>query len=397
MVVVIPCYFEPDIISTLQSLTRCDPVSGSVEIIVVVNQSTSAPPEVRKHNDHTIRHINQWINSQTSELSFYVLHQILPERHAGVGLARKIGMDQAFGRFSTLNKDGIIICLDADCTCAGNYLQAILEHFEIHRQTPGCSIYYEHPLEGSLPLEQYRTITAYELHLRYYTHALRYCRLPCAFQTVGSAMAVSASAYQKQGGMNKRKAGEDFYFLQKIIKLGGFTELNTTAVYPSARLSDRVPFGTGKAMIRHTEPGNSQFLTYHPNTFVDLKSFTEHLPGLYRASDPEIVKSWRTFPPAIRGFITLDAFSKQILEFNRKTSSPKTFEKRLFQWFDGLQAFKFANYTRKYHYPEVGVAEASGWLLKKTYGIESAGNDEKILLMQYRALDSRQKMRTIED
>ena len=80
-----------------------------------------------------------------------------------------------------------------------------------------------------------RKIAAYELHLRYYTHGLRFSNLPYSFQTVGSAMAVRCSAYQKQGGMNKRKAGEDFYFIQKIIALGGYSELNSTTVFPVSK------------------------------------------------------------------------------------------------------------------------------------------------------------------
>ena len=57
-----------------------------------------------------------------------------------------------------------------------------------------------------------------------------------------------AWAYVKQGGMNRRQAGEDFYFLQKISWLGPMTELANVIVHPSPRLSDRVPFGTGRAV-----------------------------------------------------------------------------------------------------------------------------------------------------
>ena len=89
-------------------------------------------------------------------------------------------------------------------------------------------------------------------------HAL----FPFAFHTIGSSMAVRASSYMRQGGMNKRKAGEDFYFQQKIIPLCGFTECNSTVVYPSPRPSYRVPFGTGRAMLGYLQ--NGEVLTWVP-------------------------------------------------------------------------------------------------------------------------------------
>ncbi|MEZ4848575.1 MAG: hypothetical protein R3B93_08135 [Bacteroidia bacterium] len=69
-----------------------------------------------------------------------------------------------------------------------------------------------------------------------------------AFHCVGSSMAVRSIAYQKRGGMNRRKAGEDFYFLQKFIAEGTLAELSTTKVIPSPRASEKVPFGTGRAI-----------------------------------------------------------------------------------------------------------------------------------------------------
>src|SRR4029434_9989987 len=96
--------------------------------------------------------------------------------------------------------------------------------------------------------EIYKAIAAYELHLRYYLQALRTAGFPHGYHTIGSSMAVRARTYMEQGGMNRRQAGEDFYFLHKLIPLGGFTELNSTTVYPLPRPSNRVPFGTGRAV-----------------------------------------------------------------------------------------------------------------------------------------------------
>jgi hypothetical protein len=61
--------------------------------------------------------------------------------------------------------------------------------------------------------------------------------------------------------MNRRMAGEDFYFIQKLLPAGGFFNLNQTTVYPSPRSSARVPFGTGVTIQRLTEGKNETLLT----------------------------------------------------------------------------------------------------------------------------------------
>ena len=107
---------------------------------------------------------------------------------------------------------------------------------------------------------------AYELHLRYLNLFSRFTGFPYAYHTIGSCFGVRAETYASQGGMNKRKAGEDFYFLHKIIPLGEFREINNTCVIPSPRESDRVPFGTGAAIgkylfrgIRHPDLCSGMF------------------------------------------------------------------------------------------------------------------------------------------
>jgi hypothetical protein len=386
IVVVIPCYCEPDLIITLQSLNACLNISSKIEVLIIVNQSDLDTNQVRQQNQETCNRANHWIRSQTSGISFHIFNQTLPVKHAGVGLARKIGMDEAVRRFARLNKDGIIACLDADCTVKPNYFQALLRHFKNDPKTPGCSIYFEHALEGPLPMPVYQAIADYELHLRYYIHGLKFSGLPSAFQTVGSSMAVRSSAYQKQGGMNKRKAGEDFYFLQKIIKLGGFTELNDTTVFPSSRMSTRVPFGTGKAIADSLQTSGRSQLTYHPKTFEELKKLISLFMNSFQGIRQED-SIWNSIPAGFQAYITKNQIIKKLQELNSNTSSPTAFKKRLFQWCDGFFAFKFANYLRENHYPPIPVTEAASWLLKEAYEVEAADNEIRELLMKYRNLD----------
>ena len=53
MAIVIPCYKEEDIISTLQSLRECESPECAVEVIVVINDSEDDEKEIKSFNDKT--------------------------------------------------------------------------------------------------------------------------------------------------------------------------------------------------------------------------------------------------------------------------------------------------------------------------------------------------------
>ncbi len=46
--------------------------------------------------------------------------------------------------------------------------------------------------------------------------SIEVCGVSHAYHTIGSSMAVRCSAYAKIGGMNRRKAGEDFIFYTNL-------------------------------------------------------------------------------------------------------------------------------------------------------------------------------------
>jgi cellulose synthase/poly-beta-1,6-N-acetylglucosamine synthase-like glycosyltransferase len=246
MVVVIPCYDETALIRSLESLKDCDASNCFTEVIVVVNDGERTSDEIKAQNLVTFETATTWAKENiTIHLQFHIIYKTnLPKKIAGVGTARKIGMDEAVRRLESVGKsEGAIVCFDADSLCEKNYLQAIEEHFIQNPKTQSCGIHFEHPLEGDeYEPEIYDAITKYELHLRYYIHAQKFAGFPLAFQTIGSSMAVRCNAYQQQSGMNKRKAGEDFYFLHKFTILNAHTGLKKTKTIPSPRRSNRVPF-----------------------------------------------------------------------------------------------------------------------------------------------------------
>lgn len=382
VVVVIPCCNESELIMSLQSIFNCELPKCGVEVIVVFNASESADDSILNQNKISFNEGSDWIlKNKKDGIKFYLLNEnTLPKKHAGVGLARKIGMDEAVRRFELVkNHKGVIVCFDADSQCAENYLVEIERHFVNYPKTPACSIHFEHPIDGGgFSEEIYSGIVQYELHLRYYKNGLDYAGLPYAFHTIGSSMAVRSGAYQKQNGMNKRKAGEDFYFLQKLIPLGGFTEIRTTKVIPSPRVSDRVPFGTGRAMQEWLLNDEDEMLSYNPKSFIDLKAFVELVPQLYNSN--EIL-----FPNSIKQYMVEIDFQDNFMNIKGNSTSETHFVKLFFNWFNAFKVLKLMHYLRDNFYPDVIVFEGANALLE--FLNEERGQSVKELLVKYRSMD----------
>ncbi|MEL6863461.1 MAG: glycosyltransferase family 2 protein [Bacteroidota bacterium] len=392
LVVVIPAFDEPHLQKSLEALLRCDlPEGVAVEIIVVINDAQSSPIDLKDRQQQQQMVLSHWAESiNVAKRQFFLLHlSNLADKQAGVGLARKIGMDEAVRRLEAVeNPEGVIACFDADTNCDPNYLQEVHRLFSTHLKAQACSIYYEHPLSGTdYPPAIYEAITAYELHLRYFLQAKRLAGFPYAYETIGSAMAVRCKAYQQQGGMNRRKAGEDFYFLNKFTQLGHFHELTTTRILPSPRSSHRVPFGTGRAIGAILS--GTQWTTYALQSFLDLQTFFQQIPSLYDLS-PDHLNTWiKTLPQAIATFLQSLPFEEKCAEIRQNTSSSARFEQRFYRWFDAFMLMKYVHFARDHFYPDVACRVAAIELLERAYGVRLPKADEKELLLQFRELDRR--------
>lgn len=384
LVVVIPAYDEPHLIKSLNTLRACWQAEVGVEVIVVLNHSEAATAAVKARQEAYYKEAAAWAKKQQQGwLRFHILYcPDLPAKHAGVGLARKIGMDEACRRLETVGcPDGLIVGFDADSNCLPNYLQAIAGYFRAHPSIQAAGIHFEHPLHGAaFPEANYQAITAYELHLRYFINAQAWVGLPYAYQTIGSSMAVRCRAYQEQGGMNRRKAGEDFYFLHKFTALGYFGQINSTTVIPSPRASHRVPFGTGRAVSQLLE-NNLTAETYAPESFVQLLPFIRQLNKCYRA-DYEV-----EIHPALEHFLQTVDWQNKVAEIRQHTADLGAFRKRFFRWFDAFLLMKYVHFMRDHYYPNVPVEKAAAWLTDVSGYNKGVGASSRDLLLLWRHID----------
>lgn len=371
MVIVIPSRIESSLIDSLQSVLDADLPEKPYEVIVVFNHPLGESSDNKAENERLFNECSKWIDQREIKNIHLIKAFDLPDKHAGVGLARKVGMDEALWRFGS-NERGIIVALDADCKVNKNYLRAIEKAFALAPDCNAASIYFQHSTIG-LKEPLLSGIVNYELHLRYYNQLLKYSGHPYAYHTVGSSMAVRASAYYKQGGMNKRKAGEDFYFLQKLIQLGNFIEIKDAIVYPSARISDRVPFGTGRAMGEWVDGNKIEFESYHPEVAEDLK----HLFKLIKKEEPPLFSE---LTESIGMFFGESVWEAKMKEIEENTSTKEAFILRFFQWFNLFMCFKFVHFYRDNFKANIPVSQAASTLLKKL-NVELNGNETNLELL----------------
>ncbi len=390
--VVIPSYNELHLGNSLSSLSKCSRPECAVEVIVVINYPEQSPDEVLQNGYQCVELVKDF-DLQLSNLKFrfFAIEAFnLPRKHAGVGLARKIGMDEAAWRLlGSDNPYKIIACFDADATCSENYLIELEKLWLRNPETEACSIHYEHPVDGNEFDEiVYSGIAQYELHLRYYVEAGRYVGHPFSQHTIGSSMACSADAYTRYGGMNRFKAGEDFYFLQKIIPHGKFRELNSCYIYPSPRPSYRVPFGTGRAMTKFVERAEDTYHTYNLDSWISLKLFIEKIDELHHASLQQIESYLNKQNESLKDFLSINNFVDAITEVNANTSSLPSFRKRFFQWFDAFMLLKYMNFANETYYNRKSV-QGEALKLAKLIGIPFPESDTKGLLYGFREWQKR--------
>ncbi len=348
--IVVPAYNE-ELSLLLNSLASC-PLQNAqaVELIIVLNYPEDAPASVRD------KHQQQWEQGRRELKNGLKVHWLpafeLPRKKAGVGLARKIGMDESLRRFGEIDYNGLIVCLDADCSVSENYLESLLEAEK--QGVNGLSIYYEHPLELEDSVHK-QAIVNYEIFLRYYAHALNKANYPFPFQTVGSSMAARAKAYIKAGGMNKRKAGEDFYFLHQIFPQGLFRTWTHCTVYPSPRLSERVPFGTGKAMLASLGGEKDYSQLYNPELFRQLGNWLSKPEFIYHHQQ-------RLWPPYVRHFLEVENYGPELKDLIERSKNRVQFERNFFFWFNGFKVLKYLHANQRQAPDVKNIKACSDWL-----------------------------------
>jgi hypothetical protein len=265
----------------------------------------------------------------------------------GVGLARRIGSDIAFALHEAGRlRSPWLSSTDADAELPLDYFQALSA---IEPATPNgsrrvaLSLPFWHVESGDAAID--RATAEYEISLRYYTLGLASVGSPYCHESLGSSLSVLSDAYAEVRGFPRRDAAEDFYLLDKLAKIGSVHRPPMAPIRIWSRVSDRVPFGTGRR-VRDLIEGE-QLTLYDPRCF-ELLGIA--LWGMRRAA---ATRNEETLLATLRAKLdvgTVGAVSTALEELHAfealrdisdASPDPRVRERRLFTWFDALRTLRF--------------------------------------------------------
>lgn len=408
--IVVPAISEfENIKRLLNSLIKNDRASLEKSIVIfVVNNSVTADDEIRRNNKITIEFLRQIIHRKSNDqLSKEILESGLRiglidassegkefgEKLSGVGTARKVGMDLSLTCFDySIQNKKIIISLDADCIVDKNYLLEIISSFEA-KNISAANVEFEHNLSESGIHKS--GIISYEIFLRHYVAGLLFSKSAFAFHTVGSTVVCDYEAYINAGGMNKKNAAEDFYFLEKIAKQHKIDRIFTTKVQPSSRESWRVPFGTGRTMMELSD-NKKEIRVYDPDIYLILKSWLELFYSDLSMNIELLLAKVKRIHPELLNFLIGRKFKQdwsKILE-NSKSVRQLDYQRKI--WFDAFETLKLTHYLRDKAFPMMDLFSGTKKFFQiASYtpkfdleiGINNSDNDLLLLLNEMRKLE----------
>lgn len=345
----IPVFREQEWLpQTLESLNQQSDLNFDVWICVNQPDYYWGNPEFAQattENLATLAWLTENANTFKYEIHFFdAVHspQAPPKKFCGVGWARRYLFDRI-----TTSRSGYCISLDADTILDSNYVNAVRNCFHVHPNAIALAAPYYHPL----PQNQRRALhlLRYEIYLRYYQLSLWRIGSPYAFLPLGSAMCFTSEAYRRIGGIPRRNAGEDFYFLQQLRKVGPVARWINSTVKPASRFSDRVPFGTGLLLNEsNLTLQEARFPFYDQISFNKIRDTYRLFRPLYQQALELPMKHF--INARMRG---MTAFDKMRANYKK----PDRFLKACHEKLDALRILQFLRFDRQVHGPQASLAE----------------------------------------
>lgn len=329
-------------------------------LLVVVVNSPESQTAWQKNNAEFIQNLQDKATQivQLSENCSYMQSTgfndvLLVDRNApnrqinskqGVGLARKIACDIILQLFYTgLIKSPWIFSTDADVILPKDYFSCM---DGINNQYSAVVLDFIHITEDDyLSHLQY----CYDFKLRYYLAGVQYARLGYSYIPLGSTLIINALCYAQVRGFPKRNAGEDFYLLNKLAKMRpvNYQPDCLPVVRIKSRFSDRVPFGTGPALLALSRLQEGQsYRYYHPKCFVLLKQWQVYLLACW---SEDCLKIQAPENPELRALYNYWKFKRVVSQCQSQVTSSKRWSQFVHQWFDAFKVLKTVHYFDKYY------------------------------------------------
>ncbi|MDR0763223.1 MAG: glycosyltransferase, partial [Bacteroidales bacterium] len=236
--------------------------------------------------------------------------------------------------------DDIMFWMDADTVYPDNYIEEVLKIFEQDSKILALTAPYYHLTDG---FERHQQIAAlrYEIYMRAYLINLYRSKHPYAFTAIGSGIVSTVKAYRKAGGLTPVKSGEDFYFIQKLFKIGKVDAWCNTVCNPSIRASGRVFFGTGPAISKGLVNDWKSYPIYPFSLFEDICSIYKGFDRLWQQSAAVITNASATVAARAKPIICEDITEYDIAKFQANASTKEQFVKFCTEKFDALRTLQY--------------------------------------------------------
>jgi hypothetical protein len=286
-------------------------------------------------------------------------------------------------------EEGILISFDADSTVTANYFTAIEKEFRKNNSFNFVTVNFCHAVDDpALTPSLQEGIIRYELYLRYLRNAMQWSGYPHAIHTVGSSFAVRATAYVKQGGMNRRQAGEDFHFLHKMVLLGNYGQIGEATVSPSSRISHRVPFGTGAALKRWEAGDQELKTTYSLELFRTLQPLMSDPLFFFNCDEQNWNAGMDHFDPRLQHYIAVSKTTERLKELKKNCGDAKSYTRRFYHELSAFWIIQYLNQNEE-SIGGKGNLEAEATKLLLAQGIEIPRvTSPRELLGIYRGIDN---------
>ena len=266
--IIIPCYDEYNyIFETLKSINNqpADYLKNTL-VIIVINNSDTDTHKVKNNNKLTYYSlIEKKYSYEFILIDCFSKKNMFNNKIAGVGAARKTGMDYAL-QFA--QSESLLCSLDADTIVSRDYLSTIDNVFKKY-QINSATVNFEHQSTEDVIINE--GIKKYEKVLKEVAQEIKKSGSPYGYVSLGSTIVCNAKAYVACGGMSKKKATEDFYFLQSLAKYSSIFIIDKVLVFPSSRDTQRVYLGTGFRMQEYKLYKEFNNLNFSSKSFKYLK------------------------------------------------------------------------------------------------------------------------------
>lgn len=371
-VVVIPALAEYDhLFETLDALgTSSMAARAKTLVICVINNADAsiANPEDKENNRKTLTALQQsterghyaplmvaWIDACSEGCA-------LPPGE-GVGLSRKIGLDHGLHLLARTNRlASPLINLDADAPPAPGFLDAVIAHYENGPAWAGYAAYLHRLPEEK---EAREAVISHEIYMRYHEMSLFRTGSPYAYPALGSIISCTGAAYAASGGMNRRLAGEDFYFMQQLAKTGSITPIAGALVYPSGRSSRRTPFGTGRSVLAYSAPSPLDLPLHHPAAYDLLHDFFSRFYENPNLPGKELLLLAERLHPQLAHFLIDQRFESAWDDILGLQPNAPRRRRQFHVWFDGLRTIQLLHHLRDTAFPDLPAREALAGLFQR--------------------------------